>query len=51
MITLKNDELALSFPELGLSLRLFIEQYSQETLPCLIAEDRRPVIDAANWDE
>ena len=50
MITLKNDELAFSFPELGLSLRPFIEEYSQATLPCLVAEDRRAVIEKLHAD-
>jgi hypothetical protein len=50
MVTLKNDELAFSFPELGLSLRPFIEQYSQATLPCLVAEDRRLAIEKLHAD-
>jgi hypothetical protein len=50
MITLKNDELAFSFPELGLSLRPFIDQYSQAKLPCLVAEDRRPAIEKLHAD-
>src|ERR1041385_6078462 len=51
MITLKNNELTFSFPELGLSLRPFIEHYSQAILPCLVAEDRRPAIEKlrASW--
>ena len=50
MITLKNNELAFSFPELGLSLRPFIEQHSQATLACLVAEDRRPAIEKLHAD-
>jgi hypothetical protein len=40
MITLKNDSLCFSFPEIDEVIRRLIEQHVNSTLPAIIAADR-----------
>ncbi len=44
MITLKNDNLAFGFPEIGERLRCLVQTHIDATLPRLLTEDRQPAI-------
>jgi hypothetical protein len=46
MITLKNDRLRFSFPEIDKEIRRLIEQHINSTLPAIIAADRSCAIQA-----
>ena len=51
MITLKNDRLCFSFPEIDEALRRLVEQHVNSTLPAIIAADRVRAVDAlaSSW--
>ena len=51
MITLKNDSLCFSFPEIDEVLRRLIEQHVNSTLPAIIATDRARAVQAlrSSW--
>ena len=51
MITLKNDSLCISFPEIDEAIRRLIEQHINSTLPAIIAADRSCAIQAlqSSW--
>jgi hypothetical protein len=46
MITLKNDSLCFSFPEIDEVIRRLIEQHVNSTLPAIIAADRARAVGA-----
>ena len=51
MITLKNDSLCFSFPEIDEVIRRLIEQHINSTLPAIIAADRTCAVQAlrSSW--
>ena len=51
MITLKNDRLRFSFPEIDEAIRRLIEQHINSTLPAIIAADRSCAVQAlrSSW--
>jgi hypothetical protein len=51
MITLKNDSLSFSFPEIDEVLRRLIEQHVNSTLPAIVAADRTSAVRAlqSSW--
>ena len=51
MITLKNDRLCFSFPEIDEALRRLVEQHVNSTLPAIIAADRSCAVRAlqSSW--
>ena len=46
MITLKNDSLSFSFPEIDEVLRQLVEQHINATLPAILAADRANAVQA-----
>ncbi len=46
MITLRDDSLKFSFPEIRDRLRSAVENHAKAVLPSVIAEDRKPAIEA-----
>ena len=46
MITLRDDSLKFSFPEIRDQLRSAVENHVKAVLPGVIAEDRKPAIEA-----
>lgn len=51
MITLKNDSLSFSFPEIDQVIRRLLEQHINSTLPAIIAADRSCAVRAlhSSW--
>jgi hypothetical protein len=51
MITLKNDSLSFTFPEIDEALRCLVEQHVNSTLPAIIADDRARAVEAlkSSW--
>src|SRR5437660_12445131 len=46
IVTLRDDSLEFSFPGIRDQLRSAVENHVKAILPCVIAEDRKPAIEA-----
>jgi hypothetical protein len=51
MLTLRNDQLTFTFPQIADALRRLFEEHEQATLPSLLAEDRAAALQKlrGNW--